>query len=64
MDSSTCIAFRMQNSPPVEILPSTHGAAKAPTVHWHLHADAFVFAVLATNHSQEMQGCQGSQAAI
>lgn len=54
----------MQNSLPVEILPSTHGATKAPTVHWHLHGDAFAFAVFVTNHSQGMQGHLGTQAAI
>lgn len=52
----------MQNSPPAEILPSTHGAAKAPTVHWLLHASAF--AVFAINHSQGMEGHLGTQAAI
>lgn len=54
----------MQNSPPVEILPSMHGATKVPTVHWYLHADAFAFAVFATNHSRGMQGHLGTQAAI
>jgi len=46
------------------MLPSTHGAAKAPTVPWHWHADAFAFAAFATNHSQGTQGRLGTQAAV
>lgn len=54
----------MQNSPPVEILPSTHGAAKNPTVHWHLEADEFALVVFTTNRSRGMQGHLRTQAAF
>jgi len=50
----------MLRSPSLEIPPSSHSAAEAPTVYWHVQANIFVFALFATQQSQGMQGTQST----